>query len=110
MRSSPKTLVAALAGFLLVPQLAAADQIEEQLKQMQDRMSRMEDQLTVTNDQLEQANKRVSQQESLIERAGLEDERGSASGLSAFLEQTEFNLSIERAGKASRLRPVSAQQ
>ena len=71
MRSSRITLVAALASLLLAPQLAVADEVEEQLKQMQERMSQMEDQLTATNDQLEHATKRVSQQESLIERAGL---------------------------------------
>lgn len=89
MRFGFKTLVAAAAGLWLVPQVATADDVEEQLQQMQDRLSQLEDQLKATNDQLQSSQERAQQQQQLIEDAGL-GEGSAVSGLARFLEQTEF--------------------
>jgi hypothetical protein len=90
MRSTWKTLVAAVATALVAPQLANADDIEEQLRQMQERMDQLEDELAATNDQLEASTTRVEEQQRVIARAGLDDE-SAASGLSRFLEMTEIS-------------------
>lgn len=91
MRSSWKTLVVAVAGWLVVPQLANADEVQDQLRQMQERMSQLEDKLQATTEELDEANKRSQDQEKLIERSGLADERSGLSALSRFLNETEFS-------------------
>ena len=88
MRSSWKSLVA-VAGLLVAPQLAAADDVQEQLELMQERMGQLEDQIQVQSDELEDAQKKVEDQQGLIESAGLGEEQAS-SGLSSFLQDTEF--------------------
>ena len=90
MRSTWKTLAAAVATALVAPQFANADDVEERLQQMQERMDQLEDQLAATNDQLEASTTRVEEQERVIERAGLDD-RSAASSLSRFLEMTEIS-------------------
>ncbi len=90
MRLSWKTLVAAVASSLVVPQLATADDVQEQLRTMQERMQQLEDNLQATNDQLKQAKERVQDQQQVIERAGLDDQRSGLSALSKFLNETEF--------------------
>ena len=89
MRASWKKLAAVIGSVVLVPQLAAATDLEAQLQQMQERMAQMEDQLQANHDQLEAANDRVAEQSVLIQKAGLE-ERESKSGLSGFLTDTNF--------------------
>jgi TolA-binding protein len=78
MRSTWKTLVAAVATALVAPQLANADDIEEQLRQMQERMDQLEDELAATNDQLEASTTRVEEQQHVIERARLDDESAAS--------------------------------
>jgi hypothetical protein len=79
-----------MVGLLTAPQLAAAnDDVEEQLQQMQERMSQLEEQLTATTDQLKDSERRADQQEELIQRAGIQDERAAESGMSSFLEKVE---------------------
>lgn len=91
MRSSRKTLVAALAvGLWTVPQLATADEVQEELRLMQERMTQLEERLQATNDELENAQQRVQQQERVIEKAGLDDERSALSGLARFFETVEI--------------------
>ncbi len=90
MRCNRMTLAVAAASLLVAPQLAAADDVQDQLRQMQERMTQLEDQLSATNEQLDQANDRVSQQQDLIEQAGLDDESSSLSSLARFFEETEF--------------------
>ncbi len=87
MRSSWKVAVAAC--LVAVPQLAAADDVEEKLQQMQERMSQLEEKLSATTDQLEASEQRAQDQQKLIERAGLE-ERAALSGVASFFEQVEF--------------------
>ncbi len=91
MRSRWKCLVAATAGLLATPQLAVADDVQEQLRQMQERMSQLEDKLQAASDQLEQANERVTEQQQVLQKAGLDDESSAISSLSKFLNETEFN-------------------
>ncbi len=59
MRSTWKTVGLAALSILLMPSLAAATQVEEQLKDLQERMAQMEDRLEATSDQLEDANAKV---------------------------------------------------
>jgi hypothetical protein len=90
MRSTWKTLAAAVATALVAPQLANADDVEERLRQMQERMDQLEDQLAATNDQLDASTARVEEQQRVIERAELDD-RSAASSLTRFLEMTEIS-------------------
>ena len=88
MRSTWKVLGAA-ASLVLVPQMVAADTIEEQMELMQQRMSQLEDQLQATNDDLSAANTRVEHQAQVMDDAGL-NEGGAVSALSSFLSDTDF--------------------
>ena len=85
-----KVIGAVAASFLLVPMLATASSVEDQLNQMQDRMGQLEDQLRATNDELTVANDRADEQAGVIERAGLADENSGVSALSSFLSDTDF--------------------
>jgi len=93
MRPSWKILVTVAATLLAVPQLALADQVEEQLQQMQQRMTELEDKLQATNDELETSKERVDQQQELIEKAGIDEVRGAGSGSPAidFVNAIEFD-------------------
>ncbi len=90
MRLQWKTLAGSLTGILLLPAVAAADDVADQLQKMQERMERMEEKLDAQDEQLEAAEQRVKQQERVIQDAGIADE-SAASGLSRFLEMTEFS-------------------
>ena len=72
MRSKLNVLVAAAALWLVAPQLAAADNVEEQLRLMNERMSQLEDQLEATKDQLGDSEEQVARQQEVIEKAGLD--------------------------------------
>jgi hypothetical protein len=91
MRSSWKCLVAASAGLLAAPQLAMADDVETQLRQMQERMTELEQKLDATNDELENSKERVEQQQDLIKKAGLDEGRGAGSGLADFLNMVQID-------------------
>ncbi len=97
MRPSWKILVTVAATLLAVPQLALADQVEDQLQQMQDRMTDLENKLQATNDELETSKQRVDQQQELIKKAGIDEARGAGSGSAA----AEFLKSIELDGFAA---------
>jgi hypothetical protein len=90
MRSSWKALAVVTAGLFVAPQLAAADDVQDQLKKMQERMSQLEDKLQSTTDQLEVTTQRASEQQQMLERAGVADAKGSQSGLDAFFDTLEF--------------------
>jgi len=93
MQSSWKFLIAVAAISLAAPQLAIADEVEEQLRQMQERMSELEDKLQATNDELESSKERVEKQEELIQKAGIDESRGAGSGSPAvdFFNSIEFD-------------------
>jgi hypothetical protein len=91
MRPSWKIFVTALASVLALPQLALADDVEAQLRQMQERMTELEQKLQATNDELETSKEKADQQEKLIEKAGLDESRGAASGLAEFLDQVSID-------------------
>jgi len=91
MRPSWKIFAAAAATWLAVPQLAIADDVEAQLHQMQQRMSELENKLQATNDELETSKQKADQQQELIEKAGLDESRGAASGLAEFLNSVEVD-------------------
>jgi hypothetical protein len=85
------SLVAATAGIVALPQLAAADDVQDQLRNMSERMKQLEDKLQATNDQLDQANDRVAEQRQVLERSGLTDDGSAISALSQFLNDTQFS-------------------
>ena len=89
MRSRLNILVAAVVAALVVPQLAMAESVEDQLRLMNERMTQMEDQLQATQDELEASQDQVERQESVIEKAGLE--RETQSGLAAFYDQVNIS-------------------
>jgi hypothetical protein len=91
MRPTWKIHVTAVACLLAVPQLALADDVEAQLRQMQERMSELEQKLQATNDELETSKQKADQQEKLIEKAGLDESRGAASGIADFLNMVEVD-------------------
>jgi hypothetical protein len=89
MRSIRKNVAIAAAGLLLVPQIAAAADLETEVADMKQRMEVMEDQLRTQSDDLAAAKATVEKQNEVIEQAGLE-EREEVSALSAFIEQVDF--------------------
>jgi hypothetical protein len=91
MRPSWKIFVAASAMLLAVPQLATADDVETQLRQMQERMNDLENKLDATNEELETSKERVEQQQALIKKAGIDESRGAGSGLVDFLNRVEVD-------------------
>jgi hypothetical protein len=86
------SLAGILTGLLLLPTMAAADDIEDKLQQMQERMEQLEQKLDAQDEQLSAAQERVKEQERVIQEVALAEE--SSSGLSRFLEQTEFGGNI----------------
>jgi hypothetical protein len=89
MRMTIRTRILGVALVVLLTTPAFAGSVESQLELMNERMSQMEQQLQATQDELENANERVSQQQDVIQKAGLD--RQAQSGLSAFLNDTEFS-------------------
>lgn len=90
MRSNWKALAAIAVGLIVAPQLAAADDVQNQLTKMQERMSQLEDRLQSTTDQLTVTEQRASEQQQMLERAGVATAKGSQSGLDSFIETLEF--------------------
>jgi len=92
MRSKLMTAATVVAGVLLAAQMAAADQVQEQLRLMEQRMAEMEDRLEAQATELDSAQETVSEQQDLLSDAGLveEDDRGARSGISAFIEAVDI--------------------
>jgi len=90
MRSSWKALAACAAGLIVAPGLAAADDVQAQLKVMQERMSQLEDRLQATTDQLEVTEQRAAEQQKMLTEAGVAEASGSKSGLDSFVESIEL--------------------
>ena len=93
MRSRLIIVVTAVASLMLVSQMAAADQVQEQLRLMEQRMAEMEDRLQATSDELVSANSRADEQQEMLSDAGMLDE--SEDGLRArvgdFLETVDVS-------------------
>jgi hypothetical protein len=89
MRSKWTILAAVAATLWVAPQLAAAEDVEEQLRLMNERMAQMERQLQATNEELEASKQRVEQQQAVIQ--DLDEDRQASSALSKFLSETEFS-------------------
>jgi hypothetical protein len=68
----------------------AAD-VDEKLEAMEQRLNQLEQRLDATTDELVEARETVEEQQQVIERAGLAEEQADKSGISEFLEKTEFN-------------------
>ncbi len=88
MRSMCRILVASAVAALAFPQLAMADDIEEQLRLMNERMSQLEDQLQATKDELDDSRGTIERQQELIEKAEI-GEGEAKSGLDDFFTKIE---------------------
>ena len=84
MRSIIKGLVVATAGVAMFAIPAAAAENQDDMREMRELVLKLQDQLDAQQ-------KQIDAQQGVIHEAGLEDERGSASGLSSFLESTDFS-------------------
>ena len=71
MRSKLITVATVVASVFLVAHMAAADQVQEQLRLMEQRMADMEDRLEATCDELRSAQATVDEQQGLLSSAGL---------------------------------------
>jgi len=93
MRSNLITVVTAVASLVLVAQVAAADQVQEQFRLMEQRMAEMEDRLQATSTELESARATVDEQQSLLTDAGLVDasDAGLRSGVGSFFEMVDVS-------------------
>jgi hypothetical protein len=86
MRWHRKLLALAAVGALGAPQVAAADDVQNQLQQMQQRMNQLEDKLQATSDQLQATEKKSEEQQQIIDRAGLKENKAGSSKIAAFLD------------------------
>jgi hypothetical protein len=86
MRWHRKLLTLAALGALSTPQVVAADDVQTQLQQMQQRMNQLEDKLQATTDQLQATEKKSEEQQQVIDRAGLKDNKTGSSKIAAFLD------------------------
>jgi hypothetical protein len=85
---------AVVAGIFLAAPMATADAVQEQLRLMDQRLAEMEDRLQATSEELETAKATVEEQQSVLSSAGIvsdDDDRGIRSGVSNFLEMTDFS-------------------
>ncbi len=93
MRSKLITVVTVVASVVLVAQVAAADQVQEQLRLMEQRMAEMEDRLQATSDELRTAKATVSEQQELLQDSGLieGEDAGIRSGVGGFLDMVDIS-------------------
>ncbi|MCP4904088.1 MAG: carbohydrate porin [bacterium] len=93
MRSKLITVVTAVASVLLVAQVAAADQVQEQLRLMEQRMAEMEDRLQATSDELRTAKATVNEQQTLLTDSGLIeiDDSGVRSAVGSFMDSVDVS-------------------
>jgi len=79
-----KGLVVASVGFAIFAMPAAAADYEDEMREMREMVLKLQDQVEAQQD-------RIDDQEGVIREAGLEEERGSGSMMSSFLESTDFS-------------------
>jgi hypothetical protein len=93
MRSRLIIVVTAVASLMLVSQMAAADQVQEQLRLMEQRMAEMEDRLQATSDELVSAKSQVDEQQVMLSDAGMTDESdgGIRAQVGDFLEAVDVS-------------------
>jgi hypothetical protein len=93
MRSKLMIVVTVVASLVLASQMAAADQVQEQLRLMEQRMAEMEDRLQATSDELRSAKETVDEQQGLLSDAGLIDEsdKGIRSSVGNFLQEVDIS-------------------
>lgn len=85
MRSIWRTLAVSTAVLAFVVQVAHAEDVQNEMQEMRDMVLQLQDQVNAQQQTIEAQN-------IVLEESGLSDQaRGESSGLSAFLEQTEFS-------------------
>lgn len=85
MRSTMKCLLVAAAGVAMVAtSVSAAEGQQDELREMREMVLKLQDQIDAQQRQ-------INQQQGVIKEAGIEEERGSSSALSSFLESTDFS-------------------
>ncbi len=84
MRSTIKCLLAVTAGVAMFAATAGATDVQDEMREMREMVLKLQD-------QIESQQEQIDEQQGVIKEAGIEDERGSSSGLSSFLESTDFS-------------------
>jgi hypothetical protein len=84
MRLIMKHLVLASAGLAMFAMPAVAAEPQDEMREMREMVLKLQDQVDAQQG-------RIDDQEGVIREAGLEDERGSSSAISSFLESTDFS-------------------
>ena len=93
MRSKLIIVATVVASLVLASQMAAADQVQEQLRLMEQRMAEMEDRLQATSEELSSAKATVDQQQVLLSDAGLVDasDTGIRSAVGDFINMVDVS-------------------
>ena len=84
MRSTIKCLLAATAGVAMFAASAGATDVQDEMREMREMVLKLQDRIEAQQEQ-------IDEQQGVIREAGIEDERGSSSALSSFLESTDFS-------------------
>ena len=84
MRTTIKAWVVAVVGVAMVATAASAADYQDDMREMREMVLKLQDQVQAQQHQ-------IDDQQVVMQEAGLEDERGSKSALSSFLESTDFN-------------------
>ena len=84
MRTTMKAWVVAVAGVAMVATAASGADYQSDMREMRELVMELQDQVQAQQQQ-------IDTQQTVMQDAGLEDERGSSSKLSSFLESTDFS-------------------
>ena len=84
MRFMIKGLVVASAGFALLATPAVAADYQDEMREMRDLVLQLQGQVQTQQEQ-------INVQQDVLQDAGLENERGSASMMASFLSSTDFS-------------------
>ena len=84
MRTKIRAVVVGLAGVAMVATAASGADFQNDMREMRELVLELQDQVQAQQHQ-------IDDQQIVMKDAGLEDERGSSSMLSSFLESTDFN-------------------
>ena len=84
MRTTIRAWVVALAGVAMIATAASGADYQDDMREMRELVMKLQDQVQSQQQQ-------IDVQQTVMVDAGLEDERGSKSTLSSFLESTDFS-------------------
>jgi hypothetical protein len=84
MRSIITCLLVVTAAVAMVATSAGATDVQDEMREMREMVLKLQDRIEAQQSQ-------IDEQEGVIREAGLEEERGSSSAMSSFLESTDFS-------------------